>query len=132
MWKPGERVGWRRERKARIVKGRPKLGEFEEIVLLAVMRLGPESYGVSIRREIEARTGRDVSLGAIYPTLDRLEGKGFVSSRPGDPTPERGGRSKRYFRLEPAGAGALRRSWEEFTAMWEGFEPTPTGERGTP
>jgi PadR family transcriptional regulator PadR len=112
-------------------QARQKLGEFEQIVLLAVMRLGPDSYGVSIRREIEARTGRKVSLGAIYPTLDRLEAKGFVSSRHGEPTQERGGRSKRHFKLEPAGAAALRRSWETFTALWEGFEPgSARGEGG--
>lgn len=108
----------------------PKLGEFEQVVLLAVMRLGPDSYGVAIRKEIEARTGRDVSLGAIYPTLDRLEAKGFVSSRRGPPTAERGGRAKRHFRLEPSGAEALRRSWEEFTSLWKGFEPGPLGEGG--
>jgi PadR family transcriptional regulator PadR len=115
-----------------MAQARQKLGEFEQIVLLAVMRLGPDSYGVSIRREIQARTGRVVSLGAIYPTLDRLEAKGFVSSWPGDPTPERGGRSKRHFRLERGGAAALRRSWEEFTALWEGFEPGTATEKGGP
>jgi len=97
------------------------------VVLLAVMRLGPDSYGVSIRREIEARTGRQVSLGAIYPTLERLEAKGFVSSRHGEPTRERGGRSKRHFKLETAGAAVLRRSWEEFAALWKGFEPGAAG-----
>ena len=110
--------------------GQHKLGEFEEVVLLAVMRLGPDSYGVAIQREIEVRTGRDVSLGAIYPTLDRLESKGFVSSRRGEPTPERGGRSKRHFRLQPEGAAALQRSWREFTSLWRGFEPGPIGGEG--
>jgi DNA-binding PadR family transcriptional regulator len=105
-----------------------KLGEFEQVVLLAVMRLGSGSYGVSIRQEIQDRTGRKVSLGAIYPTLERLEAKGFVSSRHGKPTRERGGRAKRHFELEPAGAAVLRRSWEEFTALWEGFEPGTAGE----
>ena len=111
---------------------RQKLGEFEQIVLLAVMRLGADSYGVSVRKEIETRTGRNVSLGAIYPTLDRLEAKGFVSSRQGEPTPERGGRSRRHFRLEPEGAAALHRSWEEFTSLWEGFEPGPATGKGGP
>jgi DNA-binding PadR family transcriptional regulator len=97
------------------------LGGFEEIVLLAVMRLGEASYGVTIRREIEERTGRDVSLGAIYPTLDRLEEKGYVSSWRGEPTGERGGRSRRHFRLEESGLEALRRSREAIRAMWEGF-----------
>lgn len=105
------------------VARRDTLGGFEEIVLLAVMRLGPESYGVTIRQEIEARTGRDVSLGAIYPTLDRLEDKGLVSSRKGQPTGERGGRSRRHFRLESPGRAALLKSRERTLAMWEGFEP---------
>ena len=80
---------------------RDTLGGLEEVVLLAVMRLGNESYGVTIRREIEERTGRDVSLGAIYPTLDRLEDKGLVTSWMGEPTGERGGRSRRHFQLLP-------------------------------
>ena len=101
------------------------LGEFEQLVLLAVMRLGPESYGVTIRQEIQARSGRDVSLGAIYPTLERLETKGYVSSRIGHPTGERGGRSKRHFALEPAGEEALRRSWEILTSLWDGYAPEP-------
>ena len=100
---------------------RDSLGGFEEIVLLAVMRLGEDSYGVTIKREIEERTGRNVSLGAIYPTLDRLEEKGFVSSRKGEPKRERGGRARRHFRLEEAGLAGLRRSRQEIAAMWEGL-----------
>lgn len=103
------------------MKKKDTLGGFEEIVLLAVMRLGEESYGVTIRREIEERTGRDVSLGAIYPTLDRLEEKGYVASWKGAPTGERGGRARRHFRLEVSGLEALRRSREAIRAMWEGF-----------
>ena len=99
------------------------------VVLLAVMRLGPASYGVTIREEIESRTGRDVSLGAVYPTLDRLERKGFVSSYSGEPTGERGGRAKRHFRIEPAGEEALHRTREMLAALWEGFEAEPG--RGT-
>jgi len=102
---------------------RDSLGGLEEVVLLAVMRLGAESYGVTIRREIEERTGRDISLGAIYPTLDRLEDKGLVTSWMGEPTGERGGRSRRHFQLLPAGREALRRSRKELAAMWAGFEP---------
>jgi len=105
------------------VTKRDTLGGFEEVVLLAVMRLGPDSYGVTIRREIEARTGRDISLGSIYPTLDRLEDKGLVSSRKGEPTSERGGRSRRHFQLEREGRVALLKSRELMAAMWEGFEP---------
>lgn len=99
------------------------LSELEELLLLAVMRLGPDSYGVTIRREIGARTGRDLSLGAIYPTLDRLEDKGLVISWRGEPTGMRGGRSRRHFRLKPEGRKALLRSRELIAAMWDGFEP---------
>ncbi len=105
------------------------LGEFEQLVLLAVMRLGPESYGVTIRQEIETCSGRDVSLGAIYPTLERLEAKGYVSSYVGEPTGERGGRSKRHFVLQPEGEKALRRSWEILSALWEGYTPELQGGR---
>jgi PadR family transcriptional regulator PadR len=101
---------------------RDYLGEFEQIVLLAIMRLGPEAYGVTIKDEIEARTRRKVSLGAIYPTVDRLEQKGFVTSRAGEPTAERGGRSKRHIKISPAGLRALRRSHEMLAALWDGFE----------
>jgi len=100
-----------------------RIGEFEHIVLLAVLRLGDEAYGAAIRREIEARTGRSLTVGALYRTLDRLEMKGYVSSRFGDPTPERGGRSRRYFRVKPVGIRSLRASREALAAMWEGLEP---------
>ena len=76
------------------------LGNLELMVLLSLIRVGDQAYGVPISREIERRTGRDVALGSVYAALDRLERKGFVSSILGDPTPERGGRSKRLFRLE--------------------------------
>ena len=96
------------------------LGEFEQIVLLAVLRLEERAYGVPIREEIEKRTGRRVSVGALYSTLDRLESKGYVESWFADPTPERGGRSKRYFRLLPAGAEALAESKAMLDRMWRG------------
>jgi PadR family transcriptional regulator len=98
------------------------LGEFEQIVLLAVLRLGENSYGVPIGREIETRTGRSPTVGALYSTLDRLEEKGYVTSHYGDPTPERGGRSRRYFKIKPLGLRVLRESHEELAAMWEGLE----------
>ena len=101
---------------------RDYLGEFEQVVLLALMRLGEGAYGVTIRQEIEARTGREVSLGSIYPTLHRLEEKELVSSYNGEPTATRGGRSKRHFRLEPHGHAALNRSRDMLTALWQGFE----------
>jgi DNA-binding PadR family transcriptional regulator len=105
---------------------REHLGEFEQIVLLAVLRLGEDAYGVPIRSEIERRTGRSLTVGALYSTLDRLEHKGLVSSRFSDPTPERGGRSKRYFSVRPLGLRTLRASRDALAAMWEGLEPQVT------
>jgi len=96
------------------------LGEFEQVVLLAVLRLGDDAYGVPIRREIEKRCGRKVTVGALYSTLDRLEAKEYLSSWFADPTAERGGRSRRYFRLEPAGVEALARAKAMFERMWKG------------
>jgi DNA-binding PadR family transcriptional regulator len=84
-----------------------RLGQFEEFILLALMRLRENAYGVTIRREIAERTGRDVSVGAVYTTLERLERKGYVSSWIGEATAERGGRAKRYFKIEAPGARAL-------------------------
>lgn len=101
------------------------LGEFEHLVLLAVARLQPDGYGTTLRHEIEARTGRDVSVGALYATLDRLEGKGWLSSRVGEPTAERGGRAKRHFTLQPAGAQVLHASRARLDAMWEGADVRP-------
>jgi PadR family transcriptional regulator PadR len=86
------------------------LGEFEEIVMLAILRLGVNAYGVTIRREIESQIQRTTSVGAVYTTLERLEKKGYVTSRHGEPTAERGGRAKRYFQVEGAGADALERA----------------------
>jgi PadR family transcriptional regulator, regulatory protein PadR len=105
---------------------REHLGELEQIVLLAVLRVAPNAYGVSIRLEIEERTGRSLTVGALYRTLDRLEHKGYVVSWFGDPTPERGGRSKRYFKVQPAGVRALRASRDALAAMWDGLEPRVT------
>lgn len=97
------------------------LGEFEHIVLLAVLRLPDQAYGVTVRREIEARTKREVSIGAIYATLDRLEAKGYVQSRAGDPTPERGGRSKRFFRVTSQGVSAVNRTHRALRCLTEGL-----------
>jgi PadR family transcriptional regulator PadR len=102
---------------------RDHLGEFEHIVLLAVLRLGDDAYGVPIRREITLRTRRELTVGSLYSTLDRLESKGLLKSRTGDSTPERGGRSKRYFRVTAAGLRMLRESRQVINAMWEGIEP---------
>jgi PadR family transcriptional regulator PadR len=105
---------------------REHLGEFEHLVLLAVLRLGDDAYGVPIRHEIEKRTGRALTVGALYRTLDRLEAKGYVTSWFGDPTPERGGRSRRYFKIRPVGLRTLRASRDALAAMWEGLEPQVT------
>lgn len=105
---------------------REHLGEFEQIVLLALLRVGEDAYGVPIRSEIERRTGRSPTVGALYRTLDRLEHKGFVNSWFTDPTPERGGRSKRYFRVRPLGLRMLRASRDALAAMWDDLEPQVT------
>ena len=105
---------------------REHLGEFEQIVLLAILRLGDNGYGVPIRREIEKRTRRSLTVGSLYSTLERLEQKGCITSWFGDPTPERGGRSKRYFKVKPLGLRALRESREALAAMWEGLESQVT------
>jgi DNA-binding PadR family transcriptional regulator len=102
---------------------REHLGEFEQIVLLAVLRLGEDAYGVPIRSDIESRTGRSLTVGALYRTLDRLEAKGYLTSSFGDPSPERGGRSRRYFRIKPLGLRTLRASRDALAAMWEGLDP---------
>ena len=102
------------------------LGEFEQVVLLALIRLRANAYGASIRQEIAERTGRDVSVGAVYTTLERMQQKGFVSSARGAPTPERGGRAKRYYKIEAPGERALQRSRETMDRMWEGLVPAPS------
>src|SRR5580704_15399813 len=98
---------------------RDYLGEFEHIVVLALLRLGERAYGVTVRREIEMCIGREVSIGAIYATLDRLEVKGYVRSHLGDPTPERGGRSKRFFRVSAKGLAAVNRTHRALHGMTE-------------
>jgi DNA-binding PadR family transcriptional regulator len=103
--------------------GRESLGEFEQLVLLAILRLGSEAYGVPIVREIEKRTGRAASRAAVYIALKRLEGKGLVSSRMADPTQERGGRAKRYFKIEQAGIDLVKDSRRALVSMWEDLEP---------
>jgi PadR family transcriptional regulator PadR len=105
------------------------LGEFEQAVLLAVAYLDEDAYGVTIRREIESRTRRAIAIGALYTALDRLERKGYVSSTMSDPTPKRGGRSKRHFRVTPEGRGALRQSREFLARMWASVELTPRRSR---
>jgi PadR family transcriptional regulator PadR len=101
--------------------GREYLGEFEHLVILALLRLEDRAYGVTVRQEIEIRTQREVSIGAVYATLDRLETKGYVRSHRGDPTPERGGRSKRFFRVTGKGVAAVSRTHRELRSMTEGL-----------
>ena len=99
------------------------LGEFEQMVLLAIVHLGGESYAVPIVDEIERRTGRSVSRAAVYVTLRRLEEKRLLSSWLGDPTPERGGKGRRYAKLEAEGARALREARHVAESMWQGLDP---------
>jgi PadR family transcriptional regulator PadR len=100
---------------------RDYLGEFEHIIVLALLRLEDRAYGVTVRQEIELRTDREVSIGAVYATLDRLERKGYVKSHYGEPTPERGGRSKRFFRVTAKGVAAVNRTQCALRKMTEGL-----------
>ena len=104
------------------MSGRDYLGEFEHIIVLALLRLEDRAYGVTVRQEIEFRTHREVSIGAVYATLDRLETKGYVKSHRGDPTPERGGRSKRFFRVTAKGVAAVSRTQRVLQSMSEGLD----------
>jgi PadR family transcriptional regulator, regulatory protein PadR len=97
------------------------LGEFELLILLAVLRLGGDAYGVTIRDELEKETSREVTVGAIYKTLGRLQGKGYVSARVGDPTPQRGGRRKKLYRLEPLGSRAVKQSCADLRRLTRGL-----------
>ena len=103
------------------------LGEFEQAVLLAVMRTGQGAYGLRIRRELESRTGQRVSHGAAYITLDRLVSKGLLESRLDDANDRRGGRRKRYFRVTEDGLIALRASRERLLSLWKGIEKVLEG-----
>ncbi len=102
------------------------LGELETLIILAVLRLGDDAYGVSIRDEIEERTGRRLTRGAIYTALRRLRAKGLLESEMSDPTPVRGGRAKRFFRPTPAGLAAVRRTTDQLDRMREGLDPLPS------
>ena len=98
------------------------LGELEQIVLLAVMRLGDEAYAVPILEQIGSQTGRKIARGALYTALDRLEAKGCLRSRLGESLPERGGRARRYFTVTPAAVRALRQSRLALMRLWNGLE----------
>jgi PadR family transcriptional regulator PadR len=97
------------------------LGEFEQMVLLAVLRLRDDAYGVTIRAEIAKRTGREIARGALHTTLDRLEEKGCLRSRMGDPTPQRGGRAKRYYTVTALGLRSVTEAQRAFRNLLEGL-----------
>ena len=98
------------------------LGEFEQLILLAILRLHDDAYGVTIRAELADRAGRQVAPGALYTTLERLETKGLISSRMSDPTPQRGGRAKRHVTVTPAGRKALTRALQAYERLLDGLD----------
>jgi PadR family transcriptional regulator PadR len=100
---------------------RSHLGEFELMVMLVLIRLGEDAYGVPISREIEKASGREVAIGSVYATLERLEQKGFVSSSLGEPTAERGGRAKRYFHVTKRGLREVRKTRQALISLWRGL-----------
>jgi DNA-binding PadR family transcriptional regulator len=111
-----------------LMTDRSYLGEFELMLLLAVIHLGEEAYGVPISRELEAHRGRSVSVGSVYAALERLEAKGMVASSLGDPTPQRGGKAKRYFRITKAGLRQVHETRRVLSKLWKTL-PEPKWER---
>ena len=106
-------------------------GQFEQLVLTAIVTLNDQAYGIPIHRKVQQLTKpKNVTLGAVYVTLDRLEDKGFVSSWLSEPTPERGGRSKRYYRVEALGERALRESTATARRIWDALSEVMVGRRG--
>jgi len=103
------------------------LGNFDLMLLLALLRLGEDAYGVTIAEELEKQTGREVVVASVYATLERLQQRGLVTSRLGDPTPERGGRAKRYFRITAAGTREVRDARRSLMKLWQGL-PEVKGE----
>lgn len=101
------------------------LSDFEQLVLLAVVRLGQGAYGVTVHREIESRTGRSISVTATYAALERMEQRGLATSSIGEATPVRGGRAKKHFQVTPEGALALREARAHMERMWDGLEAHP-------
>ena len=98
------------------------LGEFEQLILLAILRLGDHAYGVTIRAELADRAGRTIAPGAMYTALERLEAKGIITSRMGDPTPQRGGRAKRFVTVTAAGMQALNRAVQAYERLLDGLD----------
>jgi DNA-binding PadR family transcriptional regulator len=110
------------------MRKREYLGEFELTVMLALLRLGEDAYGVSIAREIEASSDREVAIAGVYAALERLERKGFVNSRRGEPTPERGGRAKHFFRVTAQGLRQVRKTQKTLVRLWRGLPQLDGGE----
>jgi PadR family transcriptional regulator PadR len=100
----------------------PNLGEFEQLILLAILRLRDNAYGVTIRAELAARAGRTVAPGALYTALERLETKGLIASRMSDPVPQRGGRAKRHVTVTDAGLKALTRALQAYERLLDGLK----------
>lgn len=98
------------------------VGEFEQMLLLAALRLGEDAYGVSLMEELESRIGRDVSRGSVYVTLDRMEDKGWITSELSGSRPERGGRPRRVVKVRPEGLAVLKKSREALLELWDGLE----------
>ena len=103
------------------------LGEFEQMLLLAILRLGNEAYGTTIRQLLADNINRDVTIGALYTTLERLEKKGMLDSKMGEATTERGGRAKKYFEVSAKGQHALKRSKQALTNLWQGLALSQQG-----
>jgi PadR family transcriptional regulator, regulatory protein PadR len=103
------------------MRKRDYLGSLELMVMLALIRLGENAYGVPISRELEKTSGREVALGSVYATLERLEEKGLVSSELGEPTAERGGRAKKYFRVTAKGLREVRQTQAVLKKLWRGL-----------
>jgi PadR family transcriptional regulator len=100
---------------------RDQLGNFELMVVLVLIRLGDNAYGVPICEELERRSGRNIAIGSVYAALERLEGKGFVTSEMGEPTPERGGRAKQYFHVTARGLREVRETQRLLVRLWHGL-----------
>jgi DNA-binding PadR family transcriptional regulator len=100
---------------------REYLGNFELMVLLTLIRLGDNAYGVPISKELEGQCGRDIAVGSVYAALERLEHKGFVSARLGEATAERGGRARRYFHVTASGLREVRETQRTLTKLWQGL-----------
>jgi DNA-binding PadR family transcriptional regulator len=110
------------------MRKREYLGEFELTVMLALLRLGEDAYGVPIAREIEVSSDREVAIASVYAALERLERKGFVNSRRGEPTPERGGRAKQFFRVTAQGLRQVRKTQKTLVRLWRGLPQLDGGE----